>query len=52
MASLLEEILEQEEAADDTLSEIAEDTANPAAAGETADARDEDDSDEDEDDDA
>ena len=52
VASLLEEILEQEEAADDTLSEIAEDTANPAAAGDTADARDEDDSDEDEDDDA
>ena len=36
VADLLNEILEQEEAADDLLSEIAEDRANPMAAGESA----------------
>lgn len=33
VAALIEEILDQEEAADELLSEIAEDRANPAAAG-------------------
>ena len=43
VADLMNDILEQEEAADELLSEIAEDRANPMAAGESPDDLDDED---------